>query len=152
MYRHMNEIQSIDGFFVASKDAGIISNGLNLFTVSGGPVLLKQIIGVCVTDNDATATTVRFDFTPTVGAAVSLSIMSGSIASKVAGNAIVLPAQAFTSAPVVGTAVAVNSVDGNVVVLTEGTISTTVAVGPTTGTWRWYFRYFPLTTGSTVSA
>lgn len=152
MYRHMNEIQSIDGFFVASKDAGIISNGMSLFTVTGGPVLLKQIIGVCVTDNNATATTVQFTHTPVVGVAVNLSIASGSIANKVAGDLIILPAQAFTSAPTVGGTVAANAADSNVVMLTEGTISTTVAVGPTTGTWRWYFRYFPLTTGSTVSA
>lgn len=152
MYRHINEIQSIDGFFVAAKDAAIISNGAALFTISGGPVLLKQIVGICVTDNDATASTVRFLFTPTVGAPVNLSVASASVASSVAGNSIVLPAQAFSSAPTLSTGSAVNVVDSNVVVIPEGVISTTVGVGPTTGTWKWYFRYFPLTTGSTVSA
>ena len=152
MSKHINEINSIDGFLVAAKDASIITNGGALFTISNGPVLLKQIIGICVTDNDATASTVQFTLTPTVGSAVNLSIASASIASRVAGDIIILPAQAFTSAPTVAAVAAVNATDANTIVVPEGVISTTVGVGPTTGTWKWFFRYFPLITNSTVSA
>lgn len=152
MFRHINEIQSIDGFFTAQKDAAIISNGASLFTVSGGPILLKQIIGICVTDNNATASTVQFTLTPTVGAAVNLSIASASLASRVAGDIIILPAQSLASAPTVSTVAAVNATDGNVMVIPEGVISTTVGVGSTTGTWKWYIRWFPLSNNASVSA
>lgn len=153
MYRHINEIQSIDGFFTSQKDAAIISNGSSLFRIGGGPILMKQIVGVCVTGNDATASTVQFILTPTVGAAVALSIASGSIANKVAGDMIVLPAQAFSNAPAltVTNVAAINVADNNVIVVPTGVISTTVGVGPTTGTWKWYIRWFPLANNVTVS-
>lgn len=152
MFRHINDIKAVTGVFTAAKDAAIISNGATLFTVSSGPILLKQIIGICVTGNDVTATTVQFTHTPTVGAAVNISIASASIASRVAGDIIHFAAQAFTNAPTVATVAASNASDANGIILPEGVLSTTVGVGPTTGTWKWYIRYVPLTSNSMVSA
>src|SRR5574340_333223 len=138
-------------YLTATKDAATITNGQVLFTISGGPILFKQIIGICKTDNDATASTVRFVHTPTVGSATNMSAASASLASSVAGATISFAAQAVANSPAIGAAGYQNVNDANVGLVTEGTISVTVGVGPTTGTWRWILGCEPLEAQARVS-
>lgn len=138
-------------YLTAEKAAAVITDGQVLFTVSGGPVAFKQIIGVCVTDNDATASTVRFVHTPTVGTATNICAASASLASSVAGATVAFGAAAVANTPNVSATGYQNISDANAGLITEGTISVTVGVGPTTGTWKWVLVYEPLSNQSRVS-
>jgi hypothetical protein len=138
-------------YLTAKKAAAVITDGQVLFTVSGGPVMFKQILGTCKTNNDATASTVRFVHTPTVGSATNISAASASLANSVAGATIGFGAAAVATTPAISATGYQNIADANVGLLTEGTVSVTVGVGPTTGTWEWVLVYEPLNAQSRVS-
>ena len=64
--------------------AAVMSNALTVFTVAGGPIVLTEIVAVCATGNNATASTLLFYADPTDGAATNLCAASGSLANAVA--------------------------------------------------------------------
>lgn len=138
-------------YLTATKDAAVITNGQVLFTISGGPIMFKQILGICETGNDATASTVLFVHTPTVGAATNMCAASASLANAAAGASVAFGASAVANTPNVSANGYQNVSDANAGLVTEGTISVTVGVGPTTGTWKWILVYEPLTAQSRVS-
>jgi hypothetical protein len=148
--KHFSEYHFTDTQ-TAQKGAAVLTNGQVLFTVSGGPILVTKILGYCVTDNDATASTFQVTATPTVGTATTITGASASLASVVAGTLIICTlATAATAPAVVAAGVAVGGQTTRAVV-PAGTINATVGVGSTTGTWEWFIQYEPLAPNVTVS-
>ena len=135
---------------VATTAAAVIANGTaTIFTIAGGPIEIHNIISVCVTANDATATTLKYTADPTDGAATDLCAASASLASLVAGNIINITGTLANAAVITtaGTAIA----QAGRIVAPAGVIQTITAVGATTGTWTHHLRYKPLAKGVTVS-
>jgi hypothetical protein len=132
----------------------VIVNGDVLFTVYGGPVLIDEILSVCISANDATASTLQYSSTPTIGSATAISGATASLASATAGTTIRLAPTALSTAPVISAAsaggVQLGTNVSNRIVVNDGTIKAVVGVGSTTGQWRHYIRYYPLTVGATV--
>lgn len=133
--------------------AAVISTGLALFTVTGGPVEIVEMLSICQTANDGTASTLQFQSAGTLGATTqTISGASASLASAAAGTSVILQGTALSTAPVVNAnGAGITAASGSIVV-PAGSIKAVVGVGSTTGTWTHYLRYRPLAPGASVAA
>ena len=126
----------------------VMVNGNTIFTISGGPLIILDLVSVCVTANDATASTLQYSSTPTVGSAKTISAASASLASATAGTTVRLNPTSLATAPDIVTAanggVQIGANVGNNIIVKDGTITVVIGVGSTTGTWKHYLRYKPL--------
>lgn len=138
--KSINDTQRFTEYSV-EKDASVLTNGMTLFTITGGPIVVRQLILTCVTANDATASTVQFQAV-TSQASTTFSGASASLASAAAGTMIVFSPGNLATAPVVTTASAVAGAS-NAIVVEEGEIRLVVGVGSTTGTWKAVMTYLP---------
>jgi hypothetical protein len=134
-----------------STSAAVMSDGLEIFQVAGGPIEMKTLVARCVTDNNATASTLLFYADPTAGAATDICGASASLANATAGTIVNLVGNALATAAVVsanGTAIS----QLFPILIPVGTMNMTVGVGSTTGTWMIHMRYMPLAVGVVVTA
>lgn len=131
--------------------AAIVSNGLDIFTISGGPILIYQIGSLCITANNGTASTFQYQADGTDGSATTISGASASLANKAAGTIVTaVPGTLATGAAVYDNGVGLGT--NLPIVVPAGILEVVVGTGSTTGTWRHFLRYAPLTTGVTVTA
>lgn len=138
--KSINDTQRFTEYSV-EKDASVLTNGMTLFTITGGPIVVRQLILTCVTANDATASTVQFQAV-TSQASTTFSGASASLARAAAGTMIVFSPGNLTTAPTVTTNSAVAGAS-NAIVVEEGEIRLVVGVGSTTGTWKAVMTYLP---------
>ncbi len=140
----------------ASKAAAVMVNGDTVFTIANGPIEIVQLQSLCVTANDATASTLQWNSVPTVGSAKTISAASASLASATAGTTVTLNQTSLATAPDIVTAanggVAIGANVANRIIVQPGTLKLVIGVGSTTGTWRHYLRYRPLDPAVTVTA
>jgi len=128
----------------------VLTNGDTIFNAKGD-VQILNLYSECVTPNGATATTIQYSITPTVGAATAISGVSAALTSAVAGTIVVLDGSALSTAPAVSaTSVALAQTTRGIIFM-EGALKLVVATGPTTGTWVHYIRYRPLQPGAYVT-
>lgn len=133
--------------------AAVISNGLALFNVVGGPIEIMELVSICQTADDTTASTLQYQSTGTLGATTqTISGASVSLASAAIGTSVILQGTALATAPIVNANGASISATPGGIVAPSGAIKAVVGVGPTTGTWKHYCRYKPLAPGATVTA
>lgn len=137
---------------ICATSPKVIVNGDTLFTVAGGPIQILELVSICNTANNATASTLQYSSTQTLGGvSQTISGASASLASATAGTTVMMQGTALATAPLVNANGAnITGQPGNIVVF-PGTITAVVGVGSTTGTWTHYIRYKPLATGVTVS-
>lgn len=130
--------------------AAIVSNGLDIFTIAGGPILIYQIGSLCITANNGTASTFQYQADGTDGAATTISGASGSLASAAAGTIVTaVPGTLATAAAIYTAGVGLGT--NLPIIVPAGILEVVVGTGSTTGTWRHFLRYAPLTTGVTVT-
>lgn len=138
-----------------TNTAAVLVTGGTLFTIAGGPIEILSLVARCVTGNDGTASTLQWSADPTDGAAATFSGASASLANAAAGAMVILLGTALTTAPTVTTTGVGLSFTGatptNGIIVGAGIITSTVAVGSTTGTWQMHMRYRPLSRGVTVT-
>lgn len=138
----------------AASNIKVMVTGDVVFTIVGGPIRIVDILSVCVTANDVTASTLQWQSVPTVGSATTITGATTTLASIAAGATIRLAPTALSTAPVISLAAAGGTQLGtnlaNQIVVQEGTLKLVIATGSTTGTWRHYIRYTPLSPSSTV--
>ena len=135
----------------AVTDAAVMVNGNTIFTVSGSPILILGLASECVTDNGATASTLQYSITPTVGAgAQTISNASTSLANATAGATVTLLGTALTTA-------ANYNANGPNLSMTApiycpvGAIKLVIGTGSTTGTWRHRIFFLAMGPGVAVS-
>lgn len=137
------------------KAATTLVNGATHFTIAGGSISIIDLMAYCITPNDATASTLQWSSTPTLGSAKTISGASASLANAAAGAAVVLNQATLATAPDLITAanggVAIGANVANKIIVHPGVITGVVGVGSTTGTWEIHMRYKPLARGVTVS-
>ena len=136
---------------VAKKAAAVMVTGGTLFTIAGGPIQVIGLVSICETGNDGTASTLQYNSTPTAGSATTFSGASASLANALAGATVTLAGTALATAALLSATGANLIANPGTIVVPAGTITSTIAVGSTTGTWAHYLRYKPLATGVTVS-
>lgn len=127
----------------------VMVNADTIFTVAGAPIMIFGLWSLCVTTNDATASTLQYSVTPTTGAgAQTISAASGSLANAAAGASVALVGTALS------TAANLNANGPNLgmtapIFCPIGTIKLVIGTGSTTGTWQHYLYYLVL--GNSVS-
>ncbi|MGH8743192.1 MAG: hypothetical protein ACREUY_02845 [Burkholderiales bacterium] len=140
---------------VTVNAAATMVNNQTAFTIAGGPIQIIELLSECITDNNSTASTLQWRSNPTVGTATTVSGATTTLASIVAGATIRLAPTALSTAPVIALAsaggVQIGTNVANRITIQPGTIQMVIGVGSTTGTWRHYLRYKPLSTGVTVT-
>jgi hypothetical protein len=149
-----------DSSFLVSERAAesltaVMVNANTVFTITGGPIQILELLSVCVTANDATASTLQWQSNPTVGTATTITGATATLASATAGTTVLIQPTALSTAPVIVTAAGgglhLGLVAQNHIIVKEGTLKIVIAIGSTTGTWKHYLRYRPLSPGATVN-
>lgn len=133
----------------------VMTNGMTVFTVTGGPIQIWELLSVCVTANGATGSTMQWSSTPTVGSATTFTGASGTLANATAGTTVLIQPTALTTAPVIVTAanggLHLGLVAQNHIIVKNGTITLVIGVGSTTGTWTHLIRYHPLSPDAIIN-
>ena len=135
--------------------ASAMVNGNTIFTITGGPIVIQELVSICVTSNDATASTLQYSSTPTVGSATAISAATTTLANAPAGTIIRLNPTSLSSQPQIisasagGVSLGLNL--ANRIIVKEGTITMVIGVGSTTGTWKHTILYTPLTPDSRIA-
>ena len=131
--------------------AAVMVNGDTIFTVAGGPIEIINLMSVCVTDNDATASTLQYSVTHATLGAVTISGASGALTSATAGMFVTCQLTALNTAALLATEGAtIGSTGPSRVIMQPGLIKVVIGTGSTTGTWKHYITYRPLASGVTV--
>lgn len=123
----------------------------NIFTITGGRIIMTSLVAQVTTVIGGTATTVKITNTPTSGTATDIASAT-AITSKEVGTQASMPVTKG-GALVVGA----NAGDGlligelSALLLQPGTISYTTG-GSTTGALSWTLTYVVYDTGATVAA
>jgi len=132
------------------KPAAVMVNGTTIWTVSGGPIQIISIGCICVTANGATASTLQYSADGTNGAATTITGASASLANAAAGTIVVsVPGTLATAPAVYANGVGIAGTVG--IIVPAGIITTVVGVGSTTGTWKQFIIYRPLTPDSIIN-
>lgn len=137
------------GFRVDRAAAKITLASVPLFTVIGGRIRLKALVGEVVVTIAATATLVHIDTAPTGGTATALSTDSGDIQGYVLARKIQLPATVAATTLSVGDAALLATPNW---VIPVGTINLHGSAAPATGTVKWSMWYLPIDDGAYVEA
>lgn len=151
--RSINDANANEVEYSVERDASILSDGLSLFTISGGPIILTYAMAECYSANDPTASTIQLvsNGTIPVGSA-AITAVTASIASAPIGSIIIATNLSSTSGGLTytsaSTGVGPNSFGGMYIPI--GVIYTIVNIGPTTGTWKWRIKYKKLSPNSLV--
>lgn len=125
--------------------AAVMVTGTTIFTIAGGPIFVEELLSLCVTPNDATASTLQWSADGTVGAATTFTAATASLASAIAGTMAICNFTALSTAPdLVVTGVGLASIKTRGIILPAGIITTTIGTGSTTGTWNHFMRWRPM--------
>lgn len=151
---------------IANKDVRLITAGIlvsratatlpattsqNIFTISGGRILLVSLVGEVTTVIQAQATTVKVTSTPTTGSAIDLSSTGADINALEVGGRIALANPPAAATALVKTNAGYTNLPGVRTIVPIGTISYTTGA-TSTGSIKWDLIYVPLDAGAQVAA
>lgn len=154
----MVAVTGIDGIAgVTVTGASILTNGMTVFTIAGGFIRITDLISVNVVDSDAAAATIQWSADGTLGAAVTITAASASVASVAPGGIVTCDFTTINTAPVI----AANGValqgpttsTGGSVIIPAGILKLVIGgADTTTTTFKHIMRWIPLASGVTVTA
>lgn len=140
---------------IATTAPAILANGVDVFNISGGPIVILDLISVCVTANNTTASLFSWQADGTDGSAAAISGATTTLASKAAGTIVATLFTATSTAGAIydnGVGISRAATTAAGMIVPAGIIEMVVSGGSTTGTWRHYMRYRPLVRGIVVTA
>lgn len=154
----LEELQSISR--VAVSTSQLLVTGTTIFTVTGGPIIVWDLISICTVVIEATAFTLRWsaDGSATNQTATTFTGASASLSAFAAGGMIYCDFTALTTAPVITATTAVGlrgptTSTGGSIYVPPGIITSTIANGPSaTGKLQHYLRWTALGNGCVVTA
>ena len=147
--RNGSQVSGVSELIVVTPAKVMVNNDI-IFTASGD-VQILDLVSECITANNATASTLQYSITPTVGTATTISGASATLASAAAGTIVTLVGDALATAPVISATGVGLSQTSRGIWFPAGTLKLVIGVGSTTGTWVHYLRYAPLEAGAIVT-
>lgn len=146
------------GTYVFEPGKNIPQTGSSdIFTVSGGHVMITSLVGTVTTVIGATATTLSVGVKPTGGSVAATALCTaGTITSLAVGAIVALPA-VVTNALIVGgasgvlVAPGVPVQSGGIAIVSPGTININT-LSNNTGAMSWALSYVPVDAGAFVTA
>ncbi len=139
----------MDGYAVSA--VAVMVNGNTIFTVTNGPIIIRALVSLCITQNTAVASTLQYSITPTVGSAQTISAASGSLLSAPAGASVTLAGTALTTAALYNANGPNLIANPGTIFCPTGAIKIVIGTGSTVGTWRHHIWYTALANGTIVS-
>lgn len=137
---------------VFTNAAATLVDATTIFTITGGPIAIVELVARCVTGNDVTASTLQWRADPTDGASATISGASASLASALAGANVALQGGTLATVPLLNaTSVNLGQQVTNTIIIGAGVLQTVVGVGSTTGTWMHHLRYKPCSRGVVIT-
>lgn len=151
---------------IANKDVRTICSGIlvsrataalpataaqNIFTISGGRIMLVALIGEVTTVIQAQATTVKVTSTPTTGSAIDMSANTADINALEVGGRITLANPPAAATALVKTNAGYTNLQNVDTIVPIGTLSYTTGA-TSTGSIKWDLIYIPLDNGAQVVA
>jgi len=134
---------------VSVTGAGLLTNGMTVFTIAGGFIRITDLISVNVVDADSAASTIQWSADGTLGSAVTITAASASVASVAPGGIVNCDFTTINTAPVI----AANGValqgpttsTGGSVIIPAGVLKLVIGTADTTAsTWMHIMRWEPL--------
>ena len=123
----------------------------NIFTISGGRILLVSLVGEVTTIIQAQSTTVKVTSTPTTGSAIDMSSAVGDINALEVGGRISLANPPAAATALVKTNAGYTNLSAVFTIVPPGSISYTTGA-TSTGSLKWDLIYVPLDNGAQVVA
>lgn len=123
----------------------------NIFTVSGGRVLLVALVGEVTTVIQAQSTTVKVTSTPTTGSAIDMSTATADINGLEVGGRIALANPPAAATNLVKTNAGYTNLEGVFTIVPIGNLSYTTGA-TSTGSIKWDLIYVPYDIGAQVVA
>lgn len=140
------------GYLVSRAAATLPQTGAqNIFTITGGRILLVALVGEVTTIIQAQATTVKVTSTPTTGSAIDLSAATTDINALEVGGRITLANPPAAATALVKTNAGYTDLPGVNTIVPIGALSYTTGAS-STGALKWDLIYVPLDTGAAVVA
>ncbi len=141
-----------EGILVSRATATLPASGAqNIFTVSGGRILLVALVGEVTTAIQAQSTTVKVTSTPTTGSAIDMSSAATDVNALEVGGRISLANPPASGTALVKTNAGYTNLQGVQTIVPIGTISYTTGA-TSTGSIKWDLIYIPWDTAATVTA
>lgn len=141
-----------DGILVSRATATLPATAAqNIFTVSGGRILLLALIGEVTTVIQAQSTTVKVTSTPTTGSAIDMSSTGADINGLEVGGRVALANPPAAGTALVKTNAGYTNLQNVQTVVPIGTISYTTGA-TSTGSIKWDLFYVPYDAAATVAA
>lgn len=141
-----------EGILVSRATATLPATGAqNIFTISGGRILLVALIGEVTTAIQAQSTTVKVTSTPTTGSAIDMSSATADVNALEIGGRISLANPPAAATALVKTNAGFTNLAGVNTVVPVGTISYTTGA-TSTGSIKWDLIYIPYDNGASVVA
>lgn len=143
---------------VTSTAATMPQATTTIFTITGGSIFISEIVSNCITTNNTNAATLQWTVDCTSGSATTITGVSGSLASLVAGDMVITDFTLLTTVPLImstGISAVLGSPTTQRYIITNGSggvVQAIVGTAATTGTWSHSMRYRPMGRGVTVTA
>jgi hypothetical protein len=158
LLERMEEMQSISRVSVSTSQ--LLVNGTTIYTVTGGPIIIWDLLSYCTVTCEATAFTIQWsaDGSATGQAATTFTGASASLSSFAAGGVVYNNFTALTTAPVITQTAGValrgpTTSTGGGIYVPAGIITTVIATGPSvTGKFQHYMRWSAMGNGCVVVA
>jgi hypothetical protein len=134
---------------VSVTGAALLTNGMTVFTITGGFIRITDLFSVNVVDADAVAATIQWSADGTLGSAVTITAASASVASVAPGGIVNCDFTTLATAPVIAAnGVALQgptAATGGSVIIPAGVLTLVIGSGPTTAsTWMHIMKWDPL--------
>lgn len=151
---------SVGQITVTAAGGALLVNGTTVFTISGGPIKVTDLISYCTVDADAAASTLQWsaDGAATNQTATTFTGATTSVAALTAGSVIYCNFTTLATAPVItqtgGVALAgPAAATGGGVYIPVGIITMVIGTADTTATkYRHWLRWLPMAPASRVVA
>ena len=143
-----------DGILVAkaaNTSPLVTGSTVNLFTISGGRILLVSLVGEVTTIIQAQATVVQFISTPSAGSVINLSGNTTDLTGLEVGGRITLGNPPAAATQVVKTNAGYTNLTNQWSLLPVGTIGVTYGAA-STGAIKYEMTYIPYDNGAVVAA
>lgn len=140
------------GVLVQRATATLPASGAqNIFTVSGGRILLVALVGEVTTVIQAQSTTVKVTSTPTTGSAIDMSSATADVNALEVGGRISLANPPAAATALVKTNAGYTNLPAVNTIVPPGTISYTTGA-TSTGSIKWDLIYIPYDDACSVAA
>lgn len=139
------------GLKVEATTYPVVTGSNAIFTVTGGRILIRDLLGIVTVQLEAAALLLHWDATPTIGGAAAMSIDSADLTGDIVGTQYLMPAAAGGALTVPAGGAFLRLFPALGWVMNAGTLNLHASAGNTGGI-LWTLFYLPIDDGAYAQA